>query len=175
MNSDERLSELLSGPDVWAEAPDGLDELLERVAGSNVRRPQRRVAMLAAAAVVTALVFIGVSQISPQDPVDFVLTGTERAPHAHADVRIVETPAGLVLRLDVVGLEPAPPGTYYQGWVVAGDEAVSVGSFHMRGGDGRVSLWSGVDPDTYRVLLVTLQSEEEGPQLSSEVVLRGES
>jgi hypothetical protein len=164
-DSDERLSELLSAPNVWAETPDALDELLDRAVGSNARRPLRRMAILAAAAVVATLVFIGVSQIRSPDPVDFVLSGTERAPQAHADVRIVETPAGL---------DPAPPGMYYQGWVVAGDEAVSVGSFHMRGGDGRVSLWSGVDPDTYRVLLVTLQSVEEGPQLSSEIVLRGE-
>ncbi len=174
MNSDERLSELLSDPSVWAEAPDTADELLERVAGSR-RRPRRLWGMVTAAAVLAVLVAIGVSESTRQDPVDFVLIGTDLAPRAYADVRIVETPAGLVLRLEVYGLDPAPPGTYYQGWVMAGEDAVGVGTFHMRGGDGAVSLWSGVDPDTYRVLVVTLQSENAGPQPSSDVVLRGES
>jgi hypothetical protein len=172
MNSDERLSELLSVPDVWVEAPDGLDEILDQV--SDHRRRLRPWGMVAVAAVVTALVAVGVSQLtSEEDPVDFILAGTEMAPQAQAEVRIVDTPAGVVLRLEVSGLEPAPPGTYYQGWVAAADDLVSVGTFHMRGGDGRVSLWSGVDVDTYRLLLVTLQPEGAGPQPSAEIVLRG--
>ncbi|HSJ27875.1 MAG TPA: anti-sigma factor [Acidimicrobiia bacterium] len=175
MNPDDRLSELLSDPDVWAEAPDAA-AILEQVSAVERRRRLRPWGLVAVAAVVTALVAIGVSVVrGEQDPVDFVLTGTEVAPRAQAAVRIVDTPAGVVLRLEVSGLEPAPPGTYYQGWVAAGDDLVSVGTFHMRGGDGRVSLWSGVDLDAYRLLLVTLQPEGGGPQPSAEVVLRGGS
>ena len=36
---------------------------------------------------------------------------------------------------------------------------VSVGTFHMRGGDGRVVLWSGVPIARYRELLVTAEIE----------------
>ena len=41
---------------------------------------------------------------------------------------------------------PAPEGQYYEGWLHDTDSGdwVSVGTFHMRGGDGRVVLWSGV-------------------------------
>ena len=53
-------------------------------------------------------------------------------------------------------------GEYYEGWLhdeETGDW-VSVGTFHMRGGDGRVVLWSGVPIARYQELVVT--SEVEG-------------
>ena len=60
-------------------------------------------------------------------------------------------------------LPAAPEGEYYEGWVYeeSSGEWVSVGTFHMRDGDGRVVLWSGVPIDRYRELLVT--AETEGP------------
>jgi hypothetical protein len=174
MNRDDHLTEMLSTPDVWADAPDVLDRVLEGVEESTPGRV-RRWGVVAAAALVVLLIGIGVSDLFRTDPVDFVLAGTELAPSASADVRIIDTPAGVVLRLAVFGLDPAGPGTYYQGWVVAGEDAVSVGTFHMRGGDGAVSLWSGVDPERFRMLIVTVQSEDAGPARSDRVVLRGQS
>ena len=53
------------------------------------------------------------------------------------------------------------------------DEAVTMGTFHMRSGDATVTLWSGVDVDEYPTLTITLQKEGAGPESSGEVYLRG--
>lgn len=124
-------------------------------------------------AVVGVMIALAAFLASREDPPDFTLAGTEFAPEATAEVRIVDTPAGIILRLEVEGLEPAPPGTYYQGWVVSDDAAVSVGTFHMRGGDGQVAFWSGVETERYPTLVVTLQEERAGPARSDHVVLVG--
>lgn len=172
MTHDEgrRTSQILSGGDVWADAPDVLDAVLAEV--SPGRRPSRWW-IVASAAVVTVVVGTTALLWERPEPVDFTLAGTELAPAATAAVRIVDTPAGVVLRLEVEGLQPAEDGRYYQGWVVGGDNEVSVGTFHMRGGDGSVSLWSGVAIEDYPELIVTLQEETAGPARSDVVVLTG--
>jgi hypothetical protein len=161
-----RTGEILAGEAVWADPPDVLDSILSEIT------PGRRKLWVGAAAAVLVLVVAGVVLTRPE-PVDFTIAGTELAPAATADVRIVETPAGIVLRLDVAGLAPADPGTYYQGWVVSGEREVSVGTFHMRGGDGFVAFWSGVDLDDYPELIVSLQEEGAGPARSDRVVMTG--
>lgn len=169
---DTTRSPLLGDPDTWADAPDVWDEVMVTIDGSP--SPRRRAVWVAAAAAVVVLVvaFVGFGRSQP-DQADFVLAGTAVAPAATADVRIVETPAGFVYRLAVEGLDPAPADTYYEGWVVSDDGWVSVGTFHMRGGDGSVTLWSGVDPEAYPRLVVTLQPEGSGPAPSDVVVLDG--
>lgn len=166
-----RTTEILSSETVWSQAPDVLDRILAEIdEGPNTRSRWRWIPVAAVLAVVVA---VGGIVLTQPDPVDFTLAGTVLAPGATADVRVVETPAGVVLRLEVTGLEPATPGTYYQGWVLSGEKAVSVGTFHMRGGDGSVAFWSGVDPETYPELIVTLQDEEGGPARSDLVVMTG--
>ncbi len=172
--NDDRLTELLEQPGTWTEPPDVLADVLAEV-GADGSSSVRRWAVVAAAAAVLALIGIGVIDQFRAEPPDFVLVGTDLAPTASAEVRVVETPAGVVLRLVITGLDPAGSGSHYQGWVMSGDRAVSVGTFHMRGGDGSVSLWSGVDPDTFRRLIITLQSEDDGPDRSDVVVLTGHS
>lgn len=172
MNSpdDRRTREILTGESVWVDPPDVLDRILAAVTPPPA---SRRVYWIAAAAVLAVVVGIGGVVLTRPEPVDFRLAGTELAPAAIADVRVIETPAGIVLRLDVAGLEPAAPGSYYQGWVVSGERAVSVGTFHMRGGDGAVAFWSGVHPVDYPELIVTLQDEANGPARSDRVVMTG--
>ena len=126
-----------------------------------------------AVAVAGLVIALGAFLASRDEPVDFTLAGTELAPQAMADVRVIDTPAGIILRLEVAGLEPAPAGSYYQGWVLSEDAAVSVGTFHMRGGDGSVAFWSGVETERYPTLIVTLQDETAGPARSDVVVLTG--
>lgn len=163
--------EILAGDAVWAEAPDVLDAVLDQIRAPAARTRWRWVAVSAAAAIA---VVTGVVVTRP-DPVDFTLAGTDLAPTAAADVDVVETPVGIIYRLRVDGLDPAPSGSYYQGWVATDDETawVSVGTFHMRGGDGMVAFWSGVDPGRYPVLVVTLQDEDGGPARSDTVVMTG--
>ena len=76
--------------------------------------------------------------------------------------------------MDIRDLPPAPPGQYYQGWVRSEDgELVTIGTFHMRGGDATVTLWSGVELADYPIVTVTIQTEGAGQDSSGEVVLRG--
>ena len=104
----------------------------------------------------------------------FAIEGTELDPNATATAEVAELPNGAAIRLDVENLDPAPDGYYYQGWVRSeAGETVTIGTFHMRGGDGTVTLWSGVDLAAYPTLTVTLQQEGAGPESSGEVVLRG--
>ena len=54
-------------------------------------------------------------------------------PRAAAEPRIKRAARGVALTLDIHGLEPAPDGSHYQGWVRSDDgETVTVGTFHMR-------------------------------------------
>lgn len=90
------------------------------------------------------------------------LTATDLSPGARAEGDAVDAGAGFSINIDVSGLPPAPAGEYYEGWLYdtqTGDW-VSVGTFHMRSGDGRVVLWSGVPLGRYNELVVT--SEVEG-------------
>ena len=167
----QRTREVLASEAVWADAPDVLDGVLAEI--DPPRRDTPRWQWIAAAATFLAVVAVGSLVIDRPDPPDFTLAGTELAPSAEAEVRVVETPAGIVLRLEIAGLEPAEPGSYYQGWVVSDEAAISVGTFHMRGGDGSVAFWSGVDPSEYPELIITRQAETAGPAQSDQVVMTG--
>jgi Anti-sigma-K factor rskA, C-terminal len=103
----------------------------------------------------------------------FNIAGTELAPEASAVATVDPQPAGVAIVLDVRGLPPADPGTYYQAWVEGGAGKVTVGTFHMRGGDGWIYLWSGVEAERYPMLRVTLEHEGDGEQASDQVVLVG--
>ena len=93
---------------------------------------------------------------------DVELSATEAVADASADGTVVDAGAGYAIYIDVAGLPPAPDGAYYEGWLHDEDSGdwVSVGTFHMRGGDSRVVLWAGVPVSRYRELVVT--SEVEG-------------
>jgi Anti-sigma-K factor rskA len=98
-----------------------------------------------------------------REPVaDVVLMATDLSPGARAEGDVADAGAGFSINIDVSGLPPAPIGEYYEGWLhdAQTDDWVSVGTFHMRDGDGRVVLWSGVPLDRYNELVVT--SEVEG-------------
>jgi len=164
-----RAGRVLAETDTWADPPDVFDQVM---ADTSARPSKRPLVWAAAAVVALAVGFAGVRAAQPA-PVDFVIAGTDLAPGAQAAVRLVETPAGLVYRLDVTGLDPAGSGAYYEGWVVSDSDWVSVGTFHMRGGDGSVTLWSGVDPAEYPRLVITLQQEGEGAAQSGLVVMDG--
>ncbi len=189
------VTRALAAPAVWADVPAGSEESIvaaidtERAQSdpggapatrsAPVRRPSRRhtMARLAAVAAAVIVIAVGVVLVTGDDAGEGVartIVGTELAPEASATAVVDELTAGVAIRLDIIGLEPAPPGTYYQGWVRSDDgDLVSVGSFHVRGGDSLVTLWAGVDLDDYPTLTVTLQREGEGTDSSGEVVLRG--
>ena len=175
---------------VWAEPPAGLEaSIVERIttespspeldagrsrsAGPARTRHRSWVApALAAAAAVAAFVagFLiadrdddGVAAIAEVD-----LVGTELAPDASASGDVTDRGAGYSIRLDVGGLPPAAEGEYYEGWLRADDgEMVSVGTFHMRSGDGPIVLWSGVRIAEYHTLVITEELERSGEEPST--------
>ncbi len=175
----------LGGASVWGDPPpDALDGILGRIGAERPsapvpqrRRPGRLV--LAAAAVVLLVLggvagWIGAEWAPTVGGQTTELAGTELAPDATAKARIRETPGGIAISLDVSGLPPAAPGTYYEGWVKSGEDLkVSIGTFHMRGGDDTIELWAGVDLEGYSLITVTIQPEQAGERPPGKAVLRG--
>lgn len=126
-----------------------------------------------AASVLLVAVFVGSTLLSTSDGTDLALEATELAPEAAGVATISEMALGTQIILDVSGLPPAEPGTYYEAWLrIDADAGVSAGTFHLRGGDGTIELWAGVTPDEYPLFTITLQSEAQ-EESSGQVVLRG--
>ena len=189
-----RFRDLLADDAVWAEpSPTGVDDLLAAIDAESAgtaaaeapaarhrvpsRGRSRRLVLVAAAAGIVAVAgVVGILVRSADDGAgqDFAVAGTELAPGASAVATVEETGSGVAIELDVSGLPPAEPGTYYQAWVKGPEGLVTVGTFHMRGGDDHVDLWSGVPLDRYPTLTVTLQQEGAGQESSGQVVLAGE-
>jgi hypothetical protein len=192
------VRQALGSSSIWSDPPAAvLDGVLGRIqaeraaaevpaeppaevpAVTRTRRRPGRLLLIAAAAVV--LLFLGGlagwlgAGRAPADGGDRVqLAGTEFAPGASAVARVRDTPSGVAISLDVAGLPPAAPGTYYAGWVKAPDgQRVAIGTFHLRGGAETVELWAGVDVARYSLLTVTIQEERAGEQPPGKVVLKG--
>ena len=190
-----RFRNLLADDAVWAEpSPTGADELMAAIEAESVgatastaptarprpsaRAGRRRLMLVAAAAAIAVLAGLAgilVRSAGDDGGQEFAVAGTELAPEASAVATVEETGSGVAIELDVSGLPPAEPGTYYQAWVKGSDGLVTVGTFHMRGGDDKVDLWSGVPLDRYPTLTVTLQQEGAGQESSGRVVLTGDA
>jgi hypothetical protein len=140
-------------------------------------RPRRWAVLAAAAALVVVAGAVGLVVGRGDDGggrpegEEFAIAGTPLAPEASAVATVDPKGAGVAIVLEVEGLAAAAPGTYYEAWVAGDGGAVPAGTFHMRGGDGWIYLWSGVDPAEYPILNVTL--EREGGGGSGEVVMTG--
>lgn len=187
-----RIKNRLADPASWDQPPDGLfDAVMGEISTSTpvglqgrsdtpvegevvpIRHGAWGRALLGAAAVVVLIVAVGVGVSVTGGGERFVLAGTELAPEASAEVTLTDTLSGVEIELDVTGLEPAPPGFYYQAWVRNENGAVTIGTFHARGGGDGIVLWSGVDVADYPTITVTLQQEGDGAESSGQVVLKG--
>jgi hypothetical protein len=124
--------------------------------------------------VLVVLAGIGLLVVQGDDYGHLELAGTSLAARAHADVELADTPSGAEFRLDVSGLPPAAPGTYYEGWLTGDRGWISIGTFHLHRGTKDVVLWSGVELADYPEIAVTVQNEGDGAKSSGRVVLRGE-
>ena len=166
---------------VWADPPEDLERrVLAATTGNRVTTllapRRRRVGVLLAAAAIAAVVagFLVDRAIGSPGSPDLELAGTPLAAQARAGVELADTPSGVELVLDVTGLAPAPPGTYYEGWVAGRRGWVSIGTFHLRRGTEDVVLWSGVALADYPRVVVTIQDEGGGAKSSGRIVLRGD-
>lgn len=179
------IRQVLAAEATWAEPPPAVaDGLLAALAGEAVPGPSvmaeraSRWPMVAAVAgsmvAVVALVLSTVAVLDRERETVVAMSGTELEVSASGSAAVRPTDAGWWIRLDVTGLPPAPDGMYYEGWVWSdAGEGVSIGTFHLRGGDAPVVLWSGVPLADYPSIWVTLEDEEEGPEASDRVVMTG--
>ena len=181
----DQIREILGQEATWSEPPPEVADRLIAAIGAH-KTPGRRekpeparrwvwpaAALVATAAVVT-LVLGGLGVFSATDEQVVAIAGTELEPGATGQAAIRETESGWWIRLDVNDLPAAEDGTYYEGWVWSDDgEGVSIGTFHFRGEEQAVVLWSGVDPEDYPAIWVTLEDEDGDPTASDRVVMKG--
>jgi len=138
---------------------------------SRRRTRVRRSAGAAAALLAAAAVVIGIVVTRGPVTTDVALAGTRLAPAASAVAKLHATPSGLAIELDVSGLAPSPPGSYYQAWMKGPRGLVAIGTFHLHGGPGTVELWSAVTLAGYPTITVTREREDGNPASSGQIVL----
>ena len=172
------LSDILGSDIVWEDPPPDLgNRIAAEIAGTSPR-PASFWLWAAAAAVILVAATVGVVNLVEESPPPAVavisLAGTGLTPDASGSADLIPTPNGWAIAFDAVGLPPADSGTFYQAWVNNGQDAVAVGTFHMRGDEPTpIALWSGVDLAEYRTLNVTIQDEGAGPESSGILVMTG--
>lgn len=175
-----RIDEILENESVWEEPPGELEPaLLSAISGAervelvspSQSSSRRWWGYAAAALVATVVAFIAFGPFGGDDqPPATIIALTGAGVDGEAAVGAAD--AGWWIQVNVEGLDGAPEGSFYEGWVSDGENMISVGTFHMRDGS-YVTLWSGVPLRDYPELLVTLQDEGAGPAPSGEVVLSG--
>lgn len=102
------------------------------------------------------------------------LIGTEMMPQASGVATLDATESGWAIEVSLTDMPPAEPGTYYEGWVWSDDgKGVSIGTFHLRGGNKPVTLWSGVGVGEYPSIWISVQTEGAGNEVSDQIVMRG--
>jgi hypothetical protein len=183
----DALAALLTSGAVWAAADPMVEDRVvadvaaelqawPRVPTAPGREDRRHLRIIAVAAVVflAAAVGIGLLAQGSDDTDSFALAGTELAEQASATATVEETPSGVRVVLDVRDLAPAGDGHYYQAWVRNDDgQAVTIGTFHMDGGDDEIELWAGVTAADYPIISVTIQEQGAGAESSGLFVLNG--
>jgi len=143
-------------------------ELPTRTDRSRRSRRGRWLPLAAAAAVAVialgALAAVNLRATDTSTEVQTVaLAPTELATEGTVVAEVAELQNGVRIVLDLNGLPPAPEGYFYQAWLVRPEprNAVSAGTFHLRGGDGSIELWAGVSTEEYTTLSVTLSPESD--------------
>ncbi len=186
MNDLELLDDLLAHPSTWVESvPDLEDRVVWAVAEaapgpsrpSTATRPWRRTAsVLAVAAVVAIAVVVGAVAISHNpSSSDYAgrLQATGLAPGARASAHITRTDAGFRVVLDARGLPPLDRGEFYEAWLKnAAGTLVPIGTFSSS--DDRVTLWSGVSPDDFPTVTITIEPNDNNQTSSGQRVLVGD-
>lgn len=183
------LDTLLASEAVWAELPPDLeDAVVDEIAAHRDLVPAppsaRRwriataVATLAAvaASIVAALVLTADPPARTFDSVT-TLAATALADGGDARLEVTTTDGGTRLILLPSDLPPAADDEVYEGWMLDGRDVVSTGTFHLRGGDDVVWLWSGVPPEEFDLFVVTRHpigstARPSGPE-GEQVVLHG--
>lgn len=185
--ADPVLARLLADPAVWVEARPSLEDDVARAVGARAeadararRAPHRwrRTSVLvtaAAAAAILAIVMAGI--VVGRDNTsrhDFAarLTGTKLAPSARASAEVTRRRGGFTVTLDAQGLARLPAGEFYQAWLKSdAGTLVPIGTFSSS--DSRITLWSGVSPNEFPTMTVTIERADGRETSSGRRVLSG--
>ena len=188
------MAELLGDPSTWAEPGAGLEDAVvlavaaadpesstsappttTRARGAAGMR-RRRIFLSAVAVAATLAVILGVfvaTRSSSRADYAANLAATASAPGAQASAAITRTKAGFRFALDAHGLPTLPGGEYYQAWLKnAAGTLVPIGTFSSS--DGQVTLWSGVSPQEFPTMTVTIEKADDIQESSGVRVLTGE-
>lgn len=175
----DSLRAVMGDESTWSDPPpDVLERVLTEIEADvdeSGRNGSRWGWMAAAAAIILIFLTAGLTGVlTPGAEEQIALAGTDLQPGASGIASVRQASAGWWIRLDLHDLPAASTGTYYEGWVWndAG-QGVSIGTFHLRGGEPAIELWSGVDPADYPSIWVTLEDEDGDPTASDRVVMRG--
>ena len=177
------LAELLADPSTWSEPRAGFgDDVVQAVVEADPAppktsaRPRRRlVTSLVGVAAAIVLVSGAVLAVRQSASPDFraQLTASGVAPSAHGSADISKTSAGFRIVLDARGLPALGSGQYYQAWLKnPAGTLVPIGTFSSS--DGRVTMWSGVSPQEFRTITVTIESADNNQSSSGRRVLTGD-
>ena len=156
-----KMRSTLSSPSLWEEPPADLaDRIVSAVRGDpRASQPERqRTALFSAVAVTLLIALAGTVVASRTLTADWEvsLVTTAEAPEATVVVRGWSTARGTRMVLDVVGVEDAPSGFYYEIWLTAPNgRHISAGTFN---GSGRVTAFVGVRRADYPRIWITLES-----------------
>ena len=144
---------------MWEEpAPELAERIasLGRVATNQPRSPRwvRRLVPLTAA--LATLLLAGALLITDRSDWEVGLRGVGDGASASAVVSGWNEEEGTRLRIKVAGIEPSPPGHYYEIWLTSPDGLhVSAGTFR---GDGEINASVGVRRADFPRLWITLES-----------------
>ena len=179
------LADLLADPSTWSEPEAGLgDDVVHAVTEAaaspaatktRARRPRRLVTSLVGVAAAIVLVSGAVLVVRQSAGPDFraQLTASGVAPSARGSADISKTSAGFRIVLDARGLPKLGSGEYYQAWLKnPAGTLVPIGTFSSS--DSRVTMWSGVSPQEFRTITVTIESADNNQSSSGRRVLTGD-
>jgi len=161
-----RLSSTLASHSLWEEpSPDLSDRILHTVRGHEERsqterkvQPERQHKALFAGVAVALLISLAGTFFATRSLAadwEMTLVTTEENPQATALIRGWSTAMGTRMVIDIVGIEDAPSGSYYEIWMTAPDgRHISAGTFN---GSGRVTAFAGVRRADYPRIWITLE------------------
>lgn len=169
-----KLRSTLASHSLWEEPPPDLADRIVRAVGGEIERSRAetrsrlgrgRTAVIAVLAMTTLIALTGTLLATRSLSADWEMTliATEESPDASAVIRGWSTARGTRMVVDIVGIDDAPIGSYYEIWMTAPDgRHISAGTFT---GSGRVTAFAGVRRADYPRIWITLElaNDDLGP------------
>ncbi|HEY3428460.1 MAG TPA: anti-sigma factor [Acidimicrobiia bacterium] len=154
----QRIRDTLREASLWEEPAQELAERISSLGRVAIKRPRsqsRRLFVPVIAALATMLL-AGTVLITDQSDWKVGLMGVGDGTNGSAVVAGWNEEEGTRLRIEVEGIEPSPPGYYYEIWLTSPDGLhVSAGTFR---GDGVINASVGVRRADFPRMWITLES-----------------